>query len=80
MILDDRMQESTMRRKALNGTLLTVEEAAEHLRLHPSTVYRLARRGELPAVKVGRQWRMDGEALQEWLRANANVRDDRGPE
>ncbi len=38
--------------------LLTVEEAAAHLRLNPQTVYRLLRAGKLPGVKVGRQWRV----------------------
>ncbi len=35
--------------------LLTVEEAAAHLRPNPQTVYRLLRVGKLPGVKVGRQ-------------------------
>ena len=53
--------------------LLTVEEAAEQLRIHPSTVYRLARRGQLPAVKVGNQWRLDSANLEDWLRANSGA-------
>lgn len=51
-------------------TLLTIEEVAEYLRFHPSTVYRLVRKGTLPAVKVGKQWRFDSQILEEWLRAN----------
>jgi excisionase family DNA binding protein len=50
--------------------LITIDEAAQYLRFHPSTVYRLARRGELPAVKVGKQWRLDRKVLENWLRAN----------
>ena len=49
------------------GQLMTIEEAAQYLRFHPSTVYRLARRGKLPAVKVGKQWRLDREALDKQL-------------
>ena len=37
---------------------LTVDEAAAFLRVHPRTVLRLLARGELPGVKVGRQWRL----------------------
>ncbi len=55
---------------------MTVEEAAQYLRLHTSTVYRLVRRGELPAVKIGKQWRLDRETLEHSLRANTGVRDD----
>lgn len=42
---------------------LTVEEAAEVLRLKRSTAYALIRRGQLPAVRLGRQIRVPGKAL-----------------
>jgi len=39
--------------------LLTVEEAAERLKMNPQTVRRWIRRGLLPAAKVGRkEWRI----------------------
>ena len=31
------------------------------------TVYRLAQRGRLPAIKVGRNWRFKKEILDDWL-------------
>jgi len=37
---------------------LTVSEAARLLSLHPVTVRRMARRGDLQAVRVGRLWRV----------------------
>lgn len=37
--------------------VLTVEEVAEYLRIHPYTLRRLARAGKLPGFKVGGQWR-----------------------
>lgn len=54
--------------------VLTVEEAAVLLKLNPETVYRKARKGEIPAVKVGRSWRFPKEPLEEWLREEANKR------
>ena len=57
-------------RRARKSALMTIEEVAEYLRFHPSTVYRLVRQGVLPAVKVGKQWRVNREALEEWLREN----------
>jgi excisionase family DNA binding protein len=51
------------------ATVMTVEEAAEYLRFHPSTVYRLARSGQLPARKVGKQWRLHRESIDRWLRS-----------
>lgn len=37
--------------------ILTAEEVAKYLRVHPYTVKRLARTGKLPGFKVGGQWR-----------------------
>jgi len=54
--------------------VLTVEEAAALLKLNPETIYRKARKGEIPAVKVGRSWRFPKEPLEEWLREEANKR------
>jgi excisionase family DNA binding protein len=46
---------------------LTVPEAAERLRVSPKTVYRLVWAGELPALRVGSQIRIDEQAFEEWL-------------
>ena len=48
--------------------LLTVEEVARYLRLQPGTVRGMARRGELPVVKVGRRWRFKRSQIENWLR------------
>ncbi|MBI4282338.1 MAG: response regulator [Chloroflexi bacterium] len=48
--------------------LLTIKEAASYLRMNPLTVYRLASKGKMPAVKVGRHWRVHQDALESWLR------------
>ena len=37
--------------------LLTVKDVAEYLQLDEHTIYRMARRGEIPAYKVAGQWR-----------------------
>lgn len=48
--------------------LLTVEQAAEHLQMHPDTVRRLLREGSLPGVKLGkRQWRISAAALRKHM-------------
>ena len=45
--------------------LLTVEQAAARLQLHPETVRRQLQRGELRAIKRGRVWRVPESALGE---------------
>ncbi|MGE5113603.1 MAG: helix-turn-helix domain-containing protein [Acidobacteriaceae bacterium] len=43
-------------------------EAAQFLGgLHPKTVQRMARRGELPAYRIGRYWRFRASELNKWL-------------
>ena len=37
--------------------VMSVEDVAEFLQLDPATVRALARRGELPGVKLGKHWR-----------------------
>ncbi len=47
--------------------LLTVAEVADILRVSTMTVYRLIRSGELPAVRVGRNYRVRRAALDAYL-------------
>lgn len=50
---------------------LTVAEVAELMRLSRMTVYRLVHSGELPAVQVGRSFRVPQDALDAYLRAHS---------
>jgi len=47
--------------------VLTIDELAVYLKLSKSTLYHLARRGEVPGQKIGRHWRFHREAVDEWL-------------
>jgi excisionase family DNA binding protein len=51
---------------AHDSDVLNASEAARFLRAHVETVRRLARRGELPSFKVGRDWRFHRQALLRW--------------
>ena len=50
---------------------LTVAEVAELMRLSRMTVYRLVHGGELPAVRVGRSFRVPQDALDAYLREHS---------
>jgi excisionase family DNA binding protein len=50
-------------------TVLTIGEVAEILRVHPTTIYRLLKRGDFPGFKVGGNWRISATALNEWIAA-----------
>ncbi len=51
----------------MSETLLTAAEVADQLRISTMTVYRLIRRGELPAVRVGRNYRVRESELLAFL-------------
>jgi excisionase family DNA binding protein len=47
--------------------VLTIGEVAEMLRVHPTTVYRLLKRGDIPGFKIGGNWRVSVNALDRWM-------------
>lgn len=50
------------------GELLTTNELANYLKLKRETVLHKAKKGEIPAIKIGRQFRFDKEKIDDWLR------------
>lgn len=48
------------------GDVLNTVQAAAFLGAHVETVRRLARRGDIPSFKVGRDWRFMRQALSDW--------------
>lgn len=47
--------------------LLTAKEVAGLLRVSTQTLYKMLEQGQIPAVKVGSQWRFDGDKIQDWI-------------
>ncbi len=52
---------------SLTGPLMTVAEVAEVLRVSNMTVYRLIKAGELPALRVGKNYRIREGDLEAYL-------------
>jgi excisionase family DNA binding protein len=50
------------------STVLTLDEVAEFLRVHPSTVYRLVKKRNIPAFKMGSDWRFNLESVERWVK------------
>ncbi|HWC70227.1 MAG TPA: helix-turn-helix domain-containing protein [Actinomycetota bacterium] len=51
----------------VTGALLTVSEVAAGMRVSNMTVYRLIKSGELPAVRVGKGYRIRESELRRFL-------------
>lgn len=47
-------------------------QAARYLGIHPRTLTRMARRGEVPSIQIGRLWRFRQSDLDEWLTNKVN--------
>lgn len=59
--------------------ILTPEEAASYLRVHPQTVYRKLRLGQMPGAKIGDQWRIRRADLDEYLRGGRPAKEGKRP-
>ena len=51
----------------------SIRQTADLLGVHYNTVYRMVRRGELEAYKVGRIIRISDENIEKWKRQSAAV-------
>ena len=47
--------------------LMTLREVAGFLRVSTQTVYKMAKEGTIPGVKVGNQWRFERSRVSKWL-------------
>jgi excisionase family DNA binding protein len=53
--------------KVTSVNLLTIQEAAQLLKVKPRWLYKMAREGALPSVRLGRQVRIEEAALLRWI-------------
>jgi excisionase family DNA binding protein len=55
------------------SALMTTGQVLGCLQVTPRTIYRLIRSGELPAVRIGRRWRIRRADLNEWIARQATT-------
>jgi excisionase family DNA binding protein len=58
-------------RAIVPGPLMTVAEVAAAMRVSTMTVYRLVKNGDLPAVRVGHNYRIRGADVERYLAGRA---------
>ncbi len=46
--------------------VMTVKEVSDYLHVHPSTIYRLIKRRQIPAFRIGSDWRFNVETIDKW--------------
>ncbi len=57
----------------MQENLLTTAQVADYLKVDKFTVYRLVTQKNIPAFKVGNQWRFNREMIDAWLLKNSNL-------
>ncbi len=65
----DKGDRSPVRKREhrFESRLLRVSEVADYLRVHPSTVYRMLKNRQIPAYRIGNDWRFDRDKIEEWI-------------
>lgn len=53
--------------------LLTTQQVAHYLKVDKFTIYRLVAKKQMPAFRVGNQWRFKRSILEHWLHKNMNT-------
>jgi excisionase family DNA binding protein len=52
---------------------MTQRDVSAYLRVHPSTIYRLLKRHQIPAFQLGSDWRFDSEMMDTWRLAQGKL-------
>ncbi len=47
--------------------IMTTKEVAKYLKLHEITICKYAAEGKIPAIRIGRVWRFDKDAIDTWI-------------
>ena len=50
-----------------NPKVLNIKEVAGYLGVHSSTIYRYAQKGQIPAFKIGSDWRFTKKHIDKWI-------------
>ncbi|MBI3306603.1 MAG: helix-turn-helix domain-containing protein [Candidatus Omnitrophica bacterium] len=64
--MEQAKNESSVKRPE-RTQIMTPKEAAKYLGFHLVTIYRLLKKRDIPATKIGGQWRFKKDVLDAWL-------------
>ena len=57
---------------------LSIEEIAEHIQIHKDTIRIWIRKGEIPAHKIGKQWRFKISEIDTWVSSGKSANINKG--
>jgi len=47
--------------------IMTVKQVAHYLQMDEHTIYKLARSGKIPCIKISGQWRFKKDVIDKWI-------------
>jgi len=50
-----------------DNEIMTIQEVSQYLKMNERTVYKLIQAGQIPAAKLGKQYRLNKDKINEWL-------------
>lgn len=53
--------------------IFTIEDLSDYLKISKETLYKMVQRDEVPAFKIGNQWRFQKERIDQWLFSISNT-------
>jgi excisionase family DNA binding protein len=51
----------------MKDEIMTIKDLSHYLKINEKTIYKLAKQGKLPGVKIGGMWRFKKEAIDNWM-------------
>jgi excisionase family DNA binding protein len=57
----------------LEWKVLTIPEVSEYLRVSRKTIYRMLQRRDIPAFRLGGDWRINIEDLERWIKRESQA-------
>jgi len=63
---------------AENEKWSSIDEIAEHMQVHKDTVRLWIKKNEIPAHKIGKQWRFKISEIDEWVRSGKSADINKG--
>jgi len=60
------------------NSILSIREAAEFLKMDKITIYKLVKNQQIPAMRLGKQWRLRREKIVQWMKEKESEREIRG--
>lgn len=57
-----------------HNQLMTIKEVADFLRISTISAYSWVRDGKLPAIRIGKEWRVRTSDLDEWLEVRSTAK------